>query len=444
MTPILMAAIIPAMVRSAIKCLHSCYPVHAPAFDSTAMKTSTVMLPENTIIDAPFQQLSVGSAAISLLGTAHVSRVSVEQVKDLLREPACFDAVAVELCQSRYQSLIDPDGLAQLDLFAVIRQKRAYMVAANLALSAYQHRLAEQIGVDPGAEQREAIIQAQRLGIPILLIDREIGVTLKRAASNLGFFGRINLFVGLLGGLLSRDRVTEDDIESLKQGDVLETAFSEFAENRKDLFKSLISERDSFMAARLREDIQQQGYSRVLAVIGAGHCKGVARELLEQTQPPAELIAQLQTVPPAGLLWRTLPWLVVAVILGLFAYGFTRGPTVGWDVVSDWVLINGGLSALGAALAGAHPLTVLGAFCAAPLTSLNPTIGAGMVTAGIELALRRPRVGDFKTLREAVSHWSGWWRNRVARTLLVFVFSTIGSALGTYIAGFHVLSRLFG
>ncbi|MBK1647797.1 conjugal transfer protein TraB [Rhabdochromatium marinum] len=414
-----------------------------PKPDASVKHSATV--PASTV-DEPLLELKLDAAEVTLLGTAHVSRASVAKVRELLEAtPGRYAAVAVELCQSRYQALMEPDALAQLDLFAVIRDKRAHMVAANLALSAYQQRLAEQIGIDPGAEQREAIRQAQRLGVPVLLIDRDLGITLKRAARNLGFFQRLNLFVGLLAGLLSRDQVTEQDIESLKQGDVLETAFSEFAENRQDLFQPLITERDTFMAARLREEITQHGYACVLAVIGAGHCKGVAQALRAPApQPPAEQIASLQALPPASALWRVLPWLVVAVILGMFAYGFTRGPGVGWDLVWDWVLINGGLSATGAALAGAHPLTVLGAFCAAPLTSLNPTIGAGMVAGGIELFLRRPRVGDFQHLRAAVGHWSGWWKNRVARLLLVFIFSTLGSALGTYIAGFHLMARLFG
>jgi pheromone shutdown protein TraB len=440
---------------------------------------------------ASLQQVAIGDAVVTLLGTAHVSRLSVAQVGELLAEPGCYDAVAVELCESRYQAIMDPDALSRLDLFAVIREKRAHMVAANLALSAYQQRLADQVGVEPGAEQREAIKQARRLALPVLLIDREIGVTLKRVARRLGFFKRINLFAGLLAGLLSREQVTEDDIEALKQGDVLETAFSEFAASRKDLYEPLISERDSFMAIRLRQEMARHGYRRVLAVVGAGHCRGLAHALTEPLTDPlpessseplpeplskqaagehsalpdapaatperlterlterlaerlAQRLAALEEVPAPGLLWRAFPWLVVMVILGLFAYGFTQGPELGWDLVWDWVLINGGLSALGAALAGAHPLTVLGAFCAAPLTSLNPTIGAGMVTGGIELFLRRPRVGDFRSLREDVARWSGWWRNRVARILLVFVFSTLGSALGTYIAGFHLVGQLFG
>ena len=131
-------------------------------------------------------------------------------------------------------------------------------------------------------------------------------------------------------------------------------------------------------------------------------------------------------------------------ILGVFVYGFTRSPELGWNLVWDWVLINGGLSALGSAIAAAHPLTVLVSFCAAPLTSLNPTIGAGMVAAAAELILRRPSVGDFASLRDDVTTLRGWWRNRVSHILTVFILASLGSAIGTYVAGFRIVGRLVG
>ncbi|WP_455199215.1 hypothetical protein, partial [Kaarinaea lacus] len=127
-----------------------------------------------------------------------------------------------------------------------------------------------------------------------------------------------------------------------------------------------------------------------------------------------------------------------------FTIGFSRSPELGWTLVADWVLINGGLAALGAIIALAHPLTIIGAFLAAPLTSLNPTIGAGMVTAAIEVYFRRPKVGDFSHLRRDTTSVKGWWTNQVTRTLLVFLFSTIGSAIGTYLAGFRIFGRLSG
>lgn len=380
---------------------------------------------------------------MTLLGTAHVSKASADKVAELLGPDGLeVDAVAVELCRSRAQSMTDPDALARLDLFAVIRQRRVYMVAASLALGAYQQRIADQFGIEPGAEQRMAMRLAEARGLPLLLIDREVGTTLRRAAHNLGFFQRLNLFSGLLVGLLTREKVTEEEVESLKQGDILETAFAELAQDRASLYLPLITERDQYMAARLRQEAEQQKYRNILAVVGAGHLKGLSEQLERDAEASEKIIAELDQVPPPSRFWRVFPWALVAVILAVFAYGFTRNAQLGWNMVADWVLINGGLSALGAALAAAHPLTVLGAFFAAPLTSLNPTIGAGMVAAALELSLRRPSVGSFGSLREDVTSLRGWWRNPVSRVLLVFIFSTIGSAAGTYLAGFRIIDRL--
>ncbi|ESQ15904.1 MAG: TraB/GumN family protein [Thiohalocapsa sp. PB-PSB1] len=397
------------------------------------------------IPEEPLLTISTKDAVLHLLGTAHVSRNSAEKVRELLQsESLGFDAVAVELCRSRFNAIVRPETLKQLDLFAVIREKRVYMVAANLALSAYQQRLADQFGIEPGAEQRMAIRLAEERGLALLLIDRELGTTLRRAAQNLGLWKRLNLFSGLLAGLLSREQVTEEDVENLKQGDMLETAFTEFAQDRRDLFVPLIEERDRYMAARLISEMREHGYRNLLVVVGAGHLKGLASKLEQSTPHPEQVLAELDHVPPPARGWRIVPWAIVAVILGMFAYGFTQSPELGWDLVLHWVLINGSLSALGTAIAGAHPLTVLGAFCAAPLTSLNPTIGAGMVAGAIELTLRRPSVGDFSTLRDDVINVRGWWRNRVSRVLLVFIFSTLGSAAGTYVAGFSIVGRLLG
>ncbi|MGA7982528.1 MAG: TraB/GumN family protein [Chromatiaceae bacterium] len=390
----------------------------------------------------PRTDVRLGESTVTLLGTAHVSRASAEKVRELLATDD-YDAVAVELCPSRFNALIDPDALARMDLFAVIREGRAYMVVASLALSAYQQRLADQFGIEPGVEQRMAVRLARERHLPVLLVDREIGVTLRRVAANLPWWKRLGLFSGLLASMLSRAGVGEEEIERLKEGDVLETTFAEFAEDRQDLFVPLIDERDRYIAARLRDEVSRKGHENILAVLGAGHLKGVARYLGETDREPSREIAELDEVPAARRWPKLIPWAVVALILAGFAYGFVRSPQLGWGLVFDWVLINGTLSALGAIMAAGHPLTVVTAFVAAPLTSLNPTIGAGMVTGALELYLRKPSVGDFGRLRHDTAQIRGWWRNRVSRVLLVFLLSTLGSAVGTYVAGFRIAGRLF-
>ena len=206
----------------------------------------------------------------------------------------------------------------------------------------------------------------------------------------------------------------------------------------------LEQERANAMRAGTATDAEARPLE-VLVVLGAGHLKGV-REQLEAApaEEPSARIAALDETPPPSLLRRALPWLIAALIVAGFVVGFVRNPELGVSLLGDWVIINGGLAALGAAAALAHPLTILGSFVAAPITSLNPTIGAGFVAAGLELWLRKPKVGDFEQLRRDVTVVRGWWRNRVARTLLVFVFATLGSALGTYLGGARIFGRLFG
>ncbi len=409
--------------------------------ESSSTLSAPTALPEQ-----PTQTALRDGVRYTILGTAHVSKASADAVQSLIRGGG-FDAVAVELDRNRFNSITNPESVAKLDLFQVIREGKAGMVAANLALSAFQQRIAEQFGIEPGQEMRVAISAAKEAGLPLLLIDRDIGVTLRRVYRSVPWWQRLTLFAGLGASLFSNETVTEEEIEKLKQGDILEATFTEFAESSEKLYTPLIAERDAYMAAKLREESLRGGeprYEEVLVVIGAGHLKGLTQHLQDSEEPPAEVRRRLEHVPTGSVWPKLIPWFIVALIVAGFVVGFQRSPELGLQLVGDWFLINGFLAGLGAALALGHPLTILGTFVAAPFTSLNPLIGAGFVAAAIELWFRKPTVGDFGTLRKDVTDFRGWWRNRVARTLLVFFLATLGSALGTYLAGFRIFGRLFG
>jgi pheromone shutdown-related protein TraB len=378
----------------------------------------------------------------TLLGTAHVSRRSEETVRRMLDEGS-FDAVAVELCASRHRAITDRHAWADLDLFRVLREGKAGMMMAGLALGAYQRRIAEQLGSEPGGEMKAAIEGAAAHGVPLLLIDREIGVTLRRTSRRLPWWQRWGFGVGLFLSLFSKEEITEEEIERLKETDVLAATFREVAEGSPALFGPLIAERDRYMAARLRRDNAGHPGRRVLVVVGAGHLDGLARALREGGLEPATEIAALEHTPPPSLPVKVLPWAVVLLVAGGFVLGFTRSPELGWSLVATWVVANGTLSALGALLASAHPVTILSAFLAAPLTSLNPTVGAGVVTASVECWLRRPTIGDFETLRDDVAELPGWRTNGAARIFLVFLLSSLGSIAGTWLAGARMFVELF-
>ncbi|MDN5848693.1 MAG: TraB/GumN family protein [Nitrococcus sp.] len=386
--------------------------------------------------------MSVGDTTFNLLGTAHVSPTSVAEVEQAI---ACgsYDAVAVELCNQRYRVLTEPDALEQLDLFQVLRSGKFGMVAASLALAAFQQRLADQFGTRPGAEMEAAINGAEAANLPVWLVDRDIGVTLNRIYRRVPWWQRFVLLSGLIASSLSREKITEAEIERLKEGDLLESTFAEFAARSSLLYETLITERDQYIAARLLEKAKELQPTNVLVVIGAGHLAGVEATLSKPMANPVATRRMLElTLPKARwLVW--IPWLIVIFIFAGFGLGFARSPALGMQLMIEWALITGGLSALGTIIAAGHPLTVITAFLAAPLTTLHPAIGVGFFTAAVEMALRKPLVRHFRTLRADVTRVRGWWQNRVARTLLVFLFSTLGAATGTYLAGFRIVERLF-
>ncbi len=394
----------------------------------------------------PLEVLERDGARYTILGTAHVSKASAEAVQTLIQTGE-FDAVALELDEGRHAALTDPERWAKLDLFKVMREGKAGMVAASLALGAFQQRVAEQFGIEPGQEMRVAIRAAKEAGLPLLLIDRDIGVTLRRVSRNISWWQRMTLMGGLVASLFSSEKISEADIEKLKEGDMLEATFTEFSAGSERLYTPLIAERDLYMAAMLREARgvnEEPRYRTVLVVIGAGHLKGLAAALREGRENPQETRQRLESIPPASVWPKLIPWLLVLFVAAGFAVGFARNPDFGLQLLSEWSLITGLLAAVGASVALAHPLTILASALAAPITTLHPLLGVGFVAAAVELWLRRPNVGDFGTLRKDVTSLRGWWRNRVAHTLLVFFLSSLGASLGFYLAGARLFSQLFG
>jgi len=389
--------------------------------------------------------LEYDGVAVTILGTAHVSSTSADAVREMIAS-GDYDAVALELCENRYQALLDPDAFTKMDLVQVIRNGRGPMVMASLALGAFQQRIADQLGVEVGGEMRAAIEAAEKHDIPLTLVDRDIGTTLKRIYRNVPFWHRFKLLTSLVTSVIARRSVSEEEIERLKDGDVLEATFNQFAEQSQEIYNPLVKERDQYMVARLMQSVKESGSKRVLVVVGAGHMKGMRQCFNKQggdyIHDPASVQQALDQVPPAGNMMTLIPWLIVGIILVGFAFGFSQSSELGWLLVQQWVVINGTLAALGALLALAHPVTILSAFIAAPLTSLNPTISAGVVTAAVETAFRKPSVGDFSRLRADTSRLSGWWSNRVAHTFMVFFFSGLGSVIGTYIAGYKIFESI--
>ncbi len=389
----------------------------------------------------PLVELEYQGVRVTVLGTAHVSKASADMVRTLL-ESGAYDSVAVELCKSRHKTLVSPNSFLNMDLGEVIRQRKVFRVVAILILGGYQQRLADQLGVEPGVEFKEALRIAEERNLSLAIVDRDIGLTFKRLYGSLSWWRKLMLFNALVASLFYTEKVSIQEVERIKQGRTLEAIFEQLPMSIRNIKNILLDERDAYMAAKVRQFIAEHKPKSMLLIIGAAHLKGTVREIEQASSEPEATISEYETVPQKKRFTRLLPWLIVSVILAGFAYGFSKETQVGIDLVIDWILINGGLAAVGALIAAAHPLTVVSVFLAAPLTSINPTIGVGVVAAAVELYLKKPRVSDFATLKKDTAKLSGWRHNRVARIVMIFVLSTIGSAIGTYIGGFHIYSTL--
>ncbi len=365
-----------------------------------------------------------GNKEILLVGTAHVSRDSVDEVRETI-SASHPDVVAVELCKRRYDVLRNPKTWQETDIVGVIREKKASFLFANLVLTAFQKRIGEKLGVRPGQEMLEAIRTAEARGIPVALVDRPVQTTLQRAWRSLSFRERILLLASSIGAIFETEDLDEDAIEKLKEKDVLTAAVEEIGKRAPTVKKVLIDERDAYMGRKI-SDLEGD---RILAVVGAGHVQGLS----EQLKDPIDDISSLESVPAGKRsLWK---WIVPLAIFALVAGGFyAGGPARGMEMLKWWFLSNALFAALGAAIALAHPVSVLVAACASPITSMNPTLAAGWFAGLSEAYFRRPKVADFERLQQDILSLRGFWRNSVTRILLVVVFANLGSALGAYLA----------
>ena len=411
--------------------------------------TPTTMTLDQVLSEQPVRVVERDGVRYTLLGTAHVSPASVAAVEAAIAS-AQFDAVAVELDAQRLNAMEDPDALARMDLVEVIRKGRVPLFAANLALAAYQRRLAEQLEIEPGAELKRAVFAARERDLPVQLIDREVGLTFRRASKRLGLWGKMQLISGIGAGLLSKEEVGEAEIEKLKQGDMLEASFGDFAAQSPALYDTVIAERDRYMAARLREETVRasndgkQPPKHVLAVVGAGHLAGLARHLQQDQDDAAATCRALEDVPAK----RNIPWftlIILAVIIGGIVYGFASGGmNMGAELLATWAMLTGGLAGLGCLLARGHPLSILTAMIAAPFKPFRLSIPTGAFSSLVEARLRKPAYADFMALRDDTQSIGGWYRNRITRVLLVFLLTNLGSATGLWLTVARFGSRLSG
>lgn len=376
--------------------------------------------------------LEIDGKEIILIGTAHVSKHSAEEVKEVI-ERERPDAVCVELDEGRYQSIVDGAKWRDTDIFGVIKEKKATLLLMNLAISSFQKRMANQFDIKPGQEMIQGIESAKELDADLVLADREIQTTFARIWNGIGFKGKALLLTQVLAGIFSKEEITEEELEKMKSRDMIDSVLQEFSTTFPALKTTLIDERDQYLAEMIRTAPGQ----KIVAVLGAAHVPGITQEIHKRHD-----LKRLTEKPKKSPWPKVIGWSIPVFIVAIVLYTFLSNPEAGMQQTWSWIIWNGGLSALGVLIAFGHPLTILTAFIAAPITSLNPLLAAGWFAGFAQAYIQKPNVGDFETLSDDVTSLKGFWHNKVTRVLLVIVLANIGSSLGTFIAGADIL-RLF-
>ena len=384
--------------------------------------------------------LNLGGKEIILLGTAHVSQQSCDEVKAAIaaKKPDC---VAIELDEQRFASLNDSEAWKNLDIIKVLREKKGFLLLANLVLSSFQKRMGANVGVKPGDEMRAGIDAAKELNIPCEMVDRPIQTTLRRAWAKNGGYGRIKLLSALFASAASKEEVSGEEIENLKNKSEMDGMMAELAEFMPGVKEVLIDERDFYLAAHIWKAVQKDGRKSVIAVLGAGHLPGVQAHLekIAASEEGTDTEA-ISSLPAKKIGAKVIGWAIPVVIVGLIAAGFVfGGMKKGADLLGAWVIWNAALAGIGALIAGGHPLTVLMAAVGAPFTSLCPLVGVGMFAGIVQAFVCKPKVADMESVMDDVSSVKGFYKNRLLRVLLVFFLSSIGSSVGTFVGGSSIV-----
>jgi len=389
--------------------------------------------------------IELNGKTIVLIGTAHVSKESVEEVEREIREEKP-DCVAIELDEQRFASLNDKDGWKKIDLVKILKEGKGFLMLANLILASFQRRMGLNIGVKPGDEMRAGIKVAQEIGVPSVMVDRPIQMTLRRAWAKTPASGKTKLLSALLGSAFDTEEISSQEIEKLKTSNEMDSMMGELSNAMPSIKEVLIDERDFYLAAHTWKSVTGENDSRkkVVAVLGAGHLPGVEKHLQKLASgeeiPDTTEISKLPEKKPVS---KVMKWFIPVLIVALIVSGFfIGGKQAGIDSIVKWFVCNGVLAGIGALIALGHPLTILVSVVGAPFTSLCPFVGVGMLSGLVQAVVCKPKVADMETLQDDVSSVKGFYKNRVLRVLLVFILSSIGSSIGTFVAGSTIVANL--
>lgn len=378
-------------------------------------------------------QLEYKEKQITLIPTAHVSKESVELTKETI-DAIKPDSICIELDKDRYNSLIDPIRYRNTDISKIIKEKKVFMMLVNVILANFQKKIAEKLGSKSGQEMLVGIEKAKELNANLVLADRNVTTTFKRIWANLSFKDKLKLISLLMSSVIEEGEITEEDLKSLQQKDMLTAALNEVSKEFPNIAEVLVDERDKYLAYK----IKNAPGTNIVAILGAAHTINIPKYINMEYE-----IDQYDVIPEKKKSSKLLGWIIPIIIIALILTSFRLDTSIGLQQIKSWILINGSLSALGVLICRGNILSMLTAFIAAPITSLNPLLAAGWFAGLVEAKILKPTVADFDSLSNDLNTFKGFVTNKVTRILLVVTLANLGSTIGTFVSGLNIVKAIF-
>lgn len=366
-----------------------------------------------------------------LIGTAHVSKQSVDQVKSLI-ESEKPNSVCIELDEQRFKTITEGNKWKDTDIFKIIKEKKATLLLINLVISSFQKRIARQFDINAGQEMIQGIESAKEIGAELVLADRNIQITFLRIWHEVGFWGKAKLLMEIILSIFSDVKISEEELEKIKSQDMLDSVLKDFTVHFPRLKIPLIDERDQYLAQKIKD----APGNKVVAVLGAAHVPGIKNEILKEHD-----LEKLSQLPPKSKTVQIISWTIPVLIIALIIATFFTNPSAGAQQTINWILWTGSFAAIGTALAFGHPLSILTAFVVAPISALHPLIAVGWFAGLVQAYIKRPSVRDVEMLTEDIFSLKGFWYNKVTRILLIVTLANIGGSIGSLIGGLEVVRR---
>lgn len=378
-------------------------------------------------------------SVIHLIGTAHVSNKSVEEVKTIIEEQHP-DRVCIELDDGRMKSKTQDKSWENMDIKKILKDGKGFLLLANTALASFQKRMGAQTGADPGAEIIGAAKLAQEMGIPVSLCDREIQTTFRRAWGKSSLWNKCKLLATLISAAFSNEEISEEELAELKNEETLESMMKEVAKELPSVKEVLIDERDRYLATSI---FKAEGNVKV-AVIGAGHTQGIIKTLGKLEKGEISLdTSDITEIPPKGVGSKIAQWIIPTLIVLLVVLGIVQN---GWDQGLKsfllWMAVNASSTFIFTLAGGASLLTCILSGITAPFFVLNPVLGVGLFAGVWQASFKPPKVKDFENMSNDALSLKGWYKNRILKCLVALLMSSLGSILGSLVAFPFIIARI--